>query len=230
MNLSFVTLFPELCHASMQTGVLGRGVQKGIISVEAINPRDFTDSNYGSVDDTPYGGGPGMVMSAEPLVKAVESIEPKGTCRRVLLTPTGAPFNQKKAREYSELDHLVFICGRYEGMDERVKLCLEPEEISLGDFVMTGGELAALSIADASCRLIEGVLGSHSSTVSESFSEEEIRLEYPQFTKPREFRGLTVPEVLLSGNHKAIAAWRNEQADAITQERRPDLFARGCAS
>jgi tRNA (guanine37-N1)-methyltransferase len=205
----------------MSAGVIGRGVDKGLLSFEAVNPRDFAVNKYGSVDDTPYGGGPGMVMRPEPLVEAVESVTRQGRSRLVMLTPSGAPFTQAKAREYSEMDHVVFICGRYEGMDERVKLCLDPEEISLGDFVLSGGELAALSVADAVGRLIPGVLGDYDSVREESFELQG--LEYPQYTKPREFRGHEVPEVLLSGHHKAIQDWRRRQSQGLTAQRRPDL-------
>ena len=205
----------------MAAGVIGRGVDKGALSYEVVNPRDFAVNRYGSVDDTPYGGGPGMVMRPEPLVEAVESVRREGRSKIVMLTPSGKPFSQAKAREFSQLDHVVFICGRYEGMDERVKLCLEPEEISLGDYVLSGGELAALSVADAVGRLISGVLGDGDSIREESFELQG--LEYPQYTKPREFRGHGVPEVLLSGHHQAIQDWRRRQSQDLTAQRRPDL-------
>lgn len=205
----------------MSVGVIARGVDKGLISYEVVNPREHAVNKYGSVDDTPYGGGPGMVMRPEPLVEAVESIEKVGRCRVVMMTPSGVPFDQKKAHEYSELDHVIFICGRYEGMDERVKLCLDPEEVSLGDFVLSGGELAALSMADAAGRLIPGVLGDFESTKEESFDMQG--LEYPQYTKPHEYRGHEVPEILLSGHHQAIQDWRFAQSQRLTEQRRPDL-------
>lgn len=205
----------------MQTGVIGRGVDKGLLEVETVNPREFAVNKHGSVDDTPYGGGPGMVMRPEPLVDAVESVQRVGKSRVVMLTPSGTPFTQAKAQEYSELDHVIFICGRYEGMDERVKVCLEPEEISLGDYVLSGGELAALSVADATGRLIPGVLGDFESTQEESFQGQS--LEYPQYTRPRVYRGQEVPEVLLSGHHSAIRDWRENQSQRLTQLRRPDL-------
>ena len=205
----------------MQTGVIGRGVAKEILEVESVNPRQFAVDKHGSVDDTPYGGGPGMVMRPEPLVEAVESIQRSGKSRVIMMTPSGTPFTQSKAKELSSLDHLIFICGRYEGMDERVKACLEPEEISLGDFILSGGELAALSIADATGRLIPGVLGDFASTEEESFCLQG--LEYPQYTRPRVFRDHEVPEVLLSGHHSAIRDWREGQSQRLTQLRRPDL-------
>lgn len=194
---------------------------KEILNVESVNPRQFAVDKHGSVDDTPYGGGPGMVMRPEPLVEAVESIQRSGKSRVIMMTPSGAPFTQTKAQELSSLDHLIFICGRYEGMDERVKTCLEPEEISLGDFILSGGELAALSIADATGRLIPGVLGDFASTEEESFCLQG--LEYPQYTRPRVFRDHEVPEVLLSGHHSAIRDWREGQSQRLTQLRRPDL-------
>jgi tRNA (guanine37-N1)-methyltransferase len=221
LKFSFVSLFPEMFTSVMSVGVIARGVDKGLISYEVVNPRKHAVNKYGSVDDTPYGGGPGMVMRPEPLVEAVESIEKVGRCRVVMMTPSGVPFDQKKAHEYSELDHVIFICGRYEGMDERVKLCLDPEEVSLGDFVLSGGELAALSMADAAGRLIPGVLGDFESTKEESFDMQG--LEYPQYTKPREYRGHEVPEILLSGHHQAIQDWRFAQSQRLTEQRRPDL-------
>lgn len=207
----------------MQFGVLGRGLDKGCFEIETINPRDFATDKHRTVDDTPYGGGPGMVLKVEPLVEATESVKLQGESRRILLTPSGSLFNQTKAKEYSQLDHLVFICGRYEGIDERVKTCLEPEEVSVGDYVLTGGELAALSVADATCRMIEGVLGSYASTIEESFSENVSGLEYPQYTRPQSYRNLDVPEVLLNGNHEKIDAWRQNLAGVITKQKRPDL-------
>lgn len=205
----------------MNTGVIGRGVDKGILQVEKVNPRDFAVDKHGSVDDTPYGGGPGMVMRPEPLVEAVESLNRAERSKVIMLTPSGAPFCQAKAKEWTSLEQLIFICGRYEGMDERVKTCLEPEEVSLGDFVLSGGELAALSVADAVGRLVPGVLGDFASTEEESFSMNG--LEYPQYTRPRVFRNHEVPEVLLSGHHEAIREWRHRQSQRLTKMRRPDL-------
>lgn len=222
MKFSFITLFPELCRSAMQTGVIGRGVEKKILESVSVDLRDFSINKYGSVDDTPYGGGPGMVMQAEPIVNAVESLELKPKHKILLMTPTGKPFNQTLAQEYAELDELVMICGRYEGVDERIKLCLEIEEVSMGDYVLSGGELAALSIADATGRLIPGVLGDFDSTKDESFQNN--RLEYPQYTKPRSFRGHDVPEILLSGHHEAIEKWREKTSLERTTQCRPDLL------
>jgi len=211
----------------MATGVVGKAVEQGLVKVETSNPRDHAVNRYGSVDDTPYGGGPGMVMRPEPLVAAVEEMNLEEESLLVMMTPTGKPFDQATAREWAKKSHIAFVCGRYEGMDERVKEVLNPVEISLGDFVLSGGELAALSMADATARLIPGVLGGELSTVEESFNQ---GLEYPQYTKPRSFRGKEVPEVLLSGHHQAIEDWRREQSRAITEQRRPDLLDSGTFS
>ena len=208
----------------MEVGVIGRGVQKGLLEVETVNPRDFAVDRHGSVDDTPYGGGPGMVMRPEPVVEAVESLNRLERHALIFMTPTGRPFDQKMAREFSELDQLIFICGRYEGIDHRVKTCLDPMEVSIGDYVLSGGELPALSIADATGRLVPGVLGDDESSLEESFSIGG--LEYPHYTRPRDFRGHEVPEVLLSGNHGAIDDWRQQESQRITRERRPDLLDR----
>ncbi len=167
-----------------------------------------------------------MVLKVEPVVHAVESVALHGQARRILLTPNGKPFKQEKARELSVLDHLVFICGRYEGIDERVRLCLNPEEISLGDFILTGGELAALAVADSTCRLINGVLGDYESVAEESFASPTSGLEYPHYTRPREFMGHQVPDILIGGHHQEIRNWRQKQAEELTRERRPDLLGR----
>lgn len=206
----------------MSVGVVGRGLAKGVCSVATVNPRDFAVNKHGSVDDTPYGGGPGMVMRPEPIVDAVESLEISANAKVIMLTPSGKPFDQSKAQELTNFDELVMICGRYEGIDERVKLCLQPEEISIGDYILSGGEIAALTVADAVCRLIPGVLGDFDSTREESFGLEG--LEYPQYTRPQNFRGHDVPDVLLSGNHQAIQDWREDQSQQLTRERRPDLL------
>ncbi len=225
MKFSFLTLFPDLCRAMMSSGVLGRGVSRGLLDVEAVNIRAFAGDTYGTVDDLPYGGGPGMVMKAEPIVKAVESLSLEAGSRLLLLSPRGRVFNQSLARELCAAPRIAFICGRYEGIDERVRLLLQPEEISVGDFVLTGGEAAALVIADAVGRLIPGVLGCSDSLSEESFSAEHGDLEHPHYTRPQNFRGLSVPEVLLSGHHGEVAKWRREQSEALTRERRPDLLA-----
>jgi len=224
MKFSFVSLFPELCAQVMSTGVIGKAIEQGLLEVATSNPRDYAVNRYGSVDDTPYGGGPGMVMRPEPLVEAVEKLNLAEDALLVMMTPTGETFHQGMAREWSKRSQIAFICGRYEGIDERVKEVLNPVEISLGDFVLSGGELAALAMADATARLLPGVLGDDASSVEESFN---LGLEYPQYTRPRSFRGKDVPDVLLSGHHKAIENWRREQSRYITQQRRPDLLNSG---
>lgn len=225
MNFSFVTLFPEMCDTVMKTGVLGRGVDKGLLRINTVNFRDFTTDKHRSVDDTPYGGGPGMLLKAQPVVDAVESLNLKKGARVLMMTPGGRKFDQEYARDLSQSSDIVFLCGRYEGFDERVSLCLRPEEVSVGDFVMTGGELAALSVADSVSRLIPGVLGDDQSSCEESFSEDSPGIEYPQYTRPRVYRGHAVPQVLLDGNHKQIEDWKQRHARARTLARRPDLKA-----
>ena len=226
MRFSVVTILPELIEASLTTGVVGRARTAGVIAVDTVNPRDFTADKHRTVDDTPYGGGPGMVMKAPPVVDAIETVAgpsdaPKA--RRILMSPGGAPLTQAKVQELSKYPHLVLVCGRYEGIDQRVVDVAIDEEISLGDFVLSGGEIAALAVIDACSRLIPGGLGESSSADDESFSAG--LLEYPQYTRPAEFRGLTTPEILSSGNHGAIAAWRRQQSLRRTQQRRADLFS-----
>lgn len=222
MKFSFITLFPELCRFAMQTGVIGRGVDKGLLDIATVDLRNFSLNNYGSVDDTPYGGGPGMVMRPEPIVNAIESLDLKPKHKILIMTPSGKRFDQAMAKSFAEQEEIVMICGRYEGIDERVKQVIDVEEVSVGDYVLSGGELAALTMADATSRLIPGVLGDPDSICEESFQKN--RLEYPQYTKPRSFRGHEVPEVLLSGHHAAIQKWREETSMERTTTRRPDLL------
>ncbi|MFT4571418.1 MAG: tRNA (guanine37-N1)-methyltransferase [Hyphomicrobiaceae bacterium] len=219
-----LTLFPELVEAAADTGVIGRGCREGHLAIRAHQLRDFTGGSPHPIDDSPYGGGPGMVMRPEPIFAAVEHCaEQFPGIHRILLTPQGKRFDQASARRLATQGKpILLFCARYEGVDERAR-CLFDEEISIGDYVLTGGELAALAVIDAVGRLIPGVLGSHSSTDEESFSRPD-RLEYPQYTRPAEFRGVTVPTVLTSGNHAAIRRWREEQALARTAARRPDLL------
>ena len=201
--------------------VIARAVKRKIIEINTVNLRDFTHDRHRSVDDKPYGGGPGMLMRCEPIFEAVESLRTADSMV-ILPTPGGEVFNQGMAREFSKLKHLIFLCGHYEGIDERVREGLRAREISIGDYVMTNGNLAAMVMVDAVVRLMPGVLGSDESGVSESFSEG--LLEYPQYTRPEEFRGMNVPEVLLSGNHGEIEKWRKEQALKKTRKVRPDLL------
>lgn len=211
-----------MCHAAFCVGVVGRAVNKGVLEVGTVNPRDFSGNQYGSIDDTPYGGGPGMIMKPDPVVDAVESLELRPGAKVIMLTPSGKPFTQSKAQDLSRNEELVMICGRYEGMDARISLCLDVEEVSIGDYILSGGEIAAVAVADAVSRLVPGVLGDYESTEEESFGEEG--LEYPQYTRPQEYRGHKVPDVLLSGNHQAIRDWRRCQSQQLTRERRPDLI------
>ncbi len=201
--------------------MLKRAVERGKVTFNTVNLRDYTCDAHRTTDDRPFGGGPGMVMKPEPLFEAVESLRSEG-CRVVLMTPQGEPFRQAKARELADVEHIVFVCGHYEGVDERVRQTLATDEISIGDYILTNGVLPAAVVADAVVRLLPGVLGGEGATEEESFSEG--LLEYPQYTRPAEFRGMAVPDILTSGNHQAIAAWRHEQSMMRTQSRRPDLL------
>ena len=223
MRFDIFTLFPEMLRSPLDESIIARARERGLVEITAWNPRDVTTDRHHIVDDYPYGGGAGMVMKPEPLVAAIEAAkEREPQARVVLMSPQGRRFDQEKALELSQSAALVLVCGRYEGVDERVMGWVD-EELSLGDFVLTGGELAALAVVDAVARLLPGVLGNELSAQSESFAGEGL-LEGPQYTRPPEFRGLRVPEVLLSGDHARIAGWRREQAMARTRERRPDLL------
>jgi len=233
IRFDVIGLFPEIVEACCRYGVLGRALQRGTVSVVAHQLRDFTGGSHHPIDDDPYGGGPGMVMRPEPIFAAIEGIEgavasAERRVWKILMTPHGIPFAQQIARDLAtrapELSSILIFCGRYEGIDERVRTLFD-QEISLGDFVLTGGEIAAAAIVDAVSRLMPGVLGCADSAGSESFSEEGL-LEYPQYTRPAEFRGERVPAVLQSGDHAAIREWRRAQAQARTRARRPDLADR----
>jgi tRNA (guanine37-N1)-methyltransferase len=220
LRIDVVTLFPEM-FAPLSHSILGRAIEQGLVTVNYVNPRDFTSDRHRTVDDYPYGGGPGMVMKAEPIFLAVESVaQPKSTV--ILLSPVGRVFKQSIASELAARDHLVLICGHYEGVDERVREHLATDEISIGDYVLTGGELAAMVIVDAVARLLPGVLGHAESAGDESHSHG--LLEYPQYTRPPEFRGWPVPDRLLSGHHAEIATWRRRRALERTAALRPDLM------
>lgn len=224
MRYQVVTLFPELIDAAINVGLLGKAVAAGLVEVTCISPRRFTTDKHQSVDDTPYGGGSGMVLSVEPIAAALEALDTQAAARshRALLTPAAARFDQAAARRLSALPSLTLVCGRYEGFDERVRALVD-EEISLGDFVLNGGEIAALAIIEATARLLPNVIGNSRSLDEESYAEG--MLEYPQYTRPRSFRGQEVPAVLLSGDHGRIARWRRREALAKTRRLRPDLFA-----
>ena len=218
-----LTLFPEMIQQTLSHSIMGRAQKEGHISVEAINIRDYTLNKQKHVDDYPYGGGAGMVMQAQPIYDAYQSIAEKAKGARVVyMTPQGRPFTQRIAEELSKEENLVFLCGHYEGIDERIIEEIVTDEISLGDFVLTGGELAAITIIDAVSRLVPGVLGKEDSFADESFSDG--LLEYPQYTRPPVFHGKEVPEILLSGHHANIATWRREQSLIRTVKKLPDLL------
>lgn len=225
-----LTLYPEMFPGPLGTSLAGKGLEEGVWALETVDIRSFARDKHRSVDDTPAGGGPGMVMRADILAAAIDATRAKDLARSpadrplLYLSPRGAPLTQGRLRTWSEGPGLVLVCGRFEGMDERIFHARPGEEVSLGDFVLSGGEVAALALLDGVVRLLPGVMGKAASGVDESF--EDGLLEYPHYTRPRQFEGAEIPEVLLSGDHAAIAAWRREQAEAITKARRPDLFAR----
>jgi tRNA (guanine37-N1)-methyltransferase len=226
MRFDVVTLFPEMFEGVVRLGVVGRAAGAGAISFHFKSPREFGIGKHRSVDDAPYGGGAGMVMRVDCIVACLEAVDAETPVRghRILLTPQGTRFDQRRALELAALPAITLVCGRYEGIDERVRAYVD-EELSLGDYVLSGGEIAAMAIIDCVARLLPGVLGNPESLASESHSPQTGGLlEYPQYTRPPEFRGVAVPEVLLGGNHAAIDAWRREQACARTGERRPDLI------
>ena len=224
MRIDILTLFPGVMEPYFASSIIARARAAGVVSIQCTNPRDFTTDRHHSVDDRPFGGGPGMVMMPGPVFDAVERVEREGPlpATRILLTPQGERLTQSLAAELAEKERLIMICGHYEGFDERIRLGLATREISIGDYVLSGGEIAAMAVTDAVVRLLPGALGDEESTESESFSED--LLEYPQYTRPREFRGMEVPPVLLSGDHARIAQWRREQAIHRTDQRRPDLL------
>ena len=218
-----LTLFPEMIEQTLSHSIMGRAQKEGHISVEAVNIRDFTQNKHKHVDDYPYGGGAGLVMQGQPIYAAYQSLLPKAEHARVVfMPPQGRPFTQRVAEELAQEENLGFLCGHYEGIDERVIEEIVTDEISLGDFVLTGGELAAITIIDAGSRLVPGVLGKEESFEDESFSEG--LLEYPQYSRPEEWHGKKVPPVLMSGHHANIEKWRREQSILRTYERRPDLL------
>ncbi len=225
MRFDILTLFPNLFDSPFRHSILGKAIERGRIEIRIINIRDFALDKHQVVDDAPYGGGRGMVMKPEPIARAIEWAKGENpSAWTIYLTPQGKRFHQEMARSLSSRSHLILLCGRYEGVDERVREMLVDEEISIGDYVLTGGELAAMVLVDAISRLLPGVLGSDESAKEDSFSNS--LLEYPQYTRPYEFRGRQVPEVLLSGNHEAISAWRKREALRRTYLRRPDLLAK----
>ncbi len=232
MRIDVLTLFPEVFPAFLKHSILGIAQEKGLVEFHLWNIRDFSQDKHKKVDDRPFGGGPGMVLRPEPVFRAIEEVEKAvpGTgpdqrpvpSTKILLSPQGTKFTQSLARELVKANRLMLLCGHYEGFDERIRQSFNFLEISIGDYVLSGGESPAMVVIDAIVRLIPGALGDEFSTVSESFSEG--LLEYPQYTRPREFRGMGVPEILLSGDHERIKKWRLEQAKSRTRQRRPDLL------
>ncbi len=222
MIFEVMTLFPEMIQDNLNHSILKRAVNNGIFQVNTINPRDFTLDKHKKVDDTPYGGGAGMVLMVQPYVDAYESIEKSKNSITVMLSPQGKQLDDKLVNEFSEYDQIILMCGHYEGFDERIREIIKPYEVSIGDFVLTGGELPALCMIDAVSRKLEGTLGKIESAEFDTFSNGLI--EYPHYTKPREFRGLKVPEVLLNGNHKEIEEFRMAQSVERTKAKRPDLY------
>ena len=225
MKIDIVTIFPEMVEAGLAPGVVGRARQAGVLDIAVHNLRDFTTDKHHVVDDVPFGGGPGMVLKPEPMFVAVDTI----TVRRgrpnavLLMSPAGTPLTQRVAQRLASLDHIIVLCGRYEGIDERVREHVATEEISIGDYVLSGGELPALVVVDAVCRLVPGVVGDDASVEADSFMRG--LLDYPHYTRPAEYRGHRVPEVLTSGHHGEIRKWRRRAALRRTEERRPDLLA-----
>ena len=222
MIFDVMTLFPEMIETYCGFSIMKRAVDAGIVGINAINPRDFTLNKHKKVDDTPYGGGAGMVLMVQPYVDAYESIKQCDNTVTVMLSPQGEPLCENIVNELSQYDQMILLCGHYEGFDERIREIIKPREISLGDFVLTGGELPALCLIDAVSRKIEGTLGKIESADEDSFSNG--LLEYPHYTKPREYRGLKVPDVLLNGNHKDINEFRLQKSIERTKEKRPDLY------
>ncbi len=222
LDITVITIFPDVIESILGESILKRAAEFGRVSYRVVNPRSFTNDRHRTVDDRPYGGGPGMVMMPGPIFAAVDSVRREDS-RVILLTPQGERFNQAKARELAQGNNLILICGAYEGVDDRVRESVVDEEISIGDYVLTNGTLAAAVLIDATVRLIPGVLGCGQSTEQESFSDG--LLEYPQYTRPENFDGMKVPPVLLSGNHEQIAQWRREKALERTRGRRPDLLS-----
>jgi len=225
VKFDIVTIFPRMFDGPTREGILGRAIERGLVDLRVVDLREFTDDRHRTVDDVAYGGGPGMVLKPAPLFRAVEHIrESRGEPAAVVLTsPQGKPFTQADAQRLSRAGHVVVLCGRYEGVDERVRDHVATEELSIGDYVLTGGELPALVVLDAVVRLLPGAVGDEQSVECDSFTRG--LLDYPHYTRPAEFRGFTVPDVLLSGHHEQVRRWRKRQAVARTLARRPDLLA-----
>lgn len=225
MIISVLTIFPESFESFLKTPVVARAVDKGLVSIDIVDIKEFAQGSFRHIDDSPFGGGAGMVMRCQPVLDALRHVkeqDPPGDVRSVAMTPAGTPYDQKTARRFAELPHLVLLCGHYEGMDARIFGSID-EEISMGDYILTGGELPAMTVIDSVVRLLPGALRG-ASTEEESF--EDGLLEYPQYTQPREYEGMSVPDVLLSGDHGRIRRYRRQEALRLTKERRPDLLER----
>jgi len=226
MQFDILTLFPEIFSSYVSQSILSKAIESGLVQIDLHDIRNWTLDKHQRVDDRPYGGGPGMVMQVEPVVECVEAIQKTGEIsgHLIMLTPTGKPLNQRLVEELVQRPRHILLCGRYEGFDQRVVDILNPLEISIGDYILNGGEVGAMALIDSMIRLVPGVLGDEQSSQDDSFSTGNRLLEFPHYTRPRDFRGHTVPEVLLSGDHGAIAQWRQEQSLQRTRERREDLL------
>lgn len=220
LKIDIVTLFPRMFEGPLDESILKRARQKGLLEIAIHQLRDYAEGKHRVTDDRPFGGGPGMVMRVEPIVRCIESLK-REDARVILLSPRGQPLRQATLARLATLPHLILLCGHYEGVDERARELVVDEEISIGDYVLTNGALPAMVLVDGVARLVPGVLGDAESATEESFHDG--LLEYPQYTRPAEYRGLKAPDILLSGNHEAIARWRKEQSRRLTRERRPDL-------
>jgi tRNA (guanine37-N1)-methyltransferase len=223
MKIDILTLFPEM-FVPLKTSIIGRAVESGKLEINVIDIRDYTLDKHKKCDDTPFGGGAGMVMMPQPIASAIEAVDPEHKARRIFMSPKGRTFNQKIVLEYGKLDRILLLCGHYEGVDQRVLDLYIDEELSLGDFVLTGGEIPAMAVVDAVARYVDGVING-ASLEQESFASG--MLEYPHYTRPQEFMGVKVPEVLLSGHHANIDKWREEKSMEITKKNRPDLLNKG---
>ncbi len=225
IRFDVITLFPQMLTSYLGESLLAKAIDRGLVQVEVHNMRDWSKDKHQKVDAPPYGGGPGMLIQVQPVVDCVEAVRAmdERPGQLFVMSPQGQTLRQPLVTELATIDRLILLCGRYEGFDQRVIDILQPRELSLGDFILNGGEVAAMAVIDATVRLIPGVVGDQQSIEQDSFSDEAL-LEYPQYTRPREYRGFTVPDVLLSGNHQEIASWRNEQRVSRTRERRSDLM------
>lgn len=222
MKIDIITLFPEMFTGPFDHSIIKRAQEENIAKINIHNLRDWSQDKHNKVDARPYGGGPGMVLQCDPVFRAVEELNPDKKAHVVLLTPQGEKLKQKKVKQFSGLKHLILICGHYEGVDERIRKHLVNEEISIGDYILTGGEIPAMVLTDAIVRLLPGVFEKKDAVEKESFSDQSL-LEYPQYTRPQDFRGYKVPEILLSGDHKKIKEWRKKKSKQRTKKRRPDL-------